>query len=56
LLDRVTVAALLKVSARTLDSWHQRHVGPPRMKLGHQVRYSEKSLIDWLRSNEKPAS
>lgn len=52
LLDRITAAQYLGVSARTLDRWHLLNEGPPRIKLRGTVRYRLDSLVSWLSALE----
>jgi predicted DNA-binding transcriptional regulator AlpA len=49
LLTEREVAALLKLSVRTLQSWRTRKVGPPVVRVGRSIRYRRGSLMDWLK-------
>jgi predicted DNA-binding transcriptional regulator AlpA len=53
LLTEDEAAALLGVSARTLQSWRTLEKGPPPTKLGRAVRYARGLLIAWHRSKTK---
>ncbi len=49
---RAELAAALTVSARTLDRWERERRGPPRTRVGHQIRYRKESVRAWLLKNE----
>ena len=51
LLSGVEAANLLRVSQRTLEGWRVRGGGPPYVRLGRQVRYSEADLIAWINAH-----
>lgn len=42
------VAAMLKVSKRTLQRWHKANKGPPRVKIGGRIFYDEDKLKAWI--------
>lgn len=50
LLSEKEVAAILKVSRRTLQQWRYLGKGPPFLKIGLMVRYPRAALEDWLES------
>lgn len=41
-------ASLLKVPARTLDSWRNRRTGPRFHRVGRHVRYLRADVLEWL--------
>lgn len=44
-----TLAALLSVSPRTLESWRKNGVGPPYSRLPNRtVRYKGLDILEWL--------
>ena len=44
-------------SVRTLRKWRQLGIGPPYVKVGRQIHYSDESRAAWLKSREvQPAS
>jgi hypothetical protein len=45
-------AKALNVSVRTLRKWRQRGMGPPWVKVGRQVVYSDESRVAWLKGSE----
>jgi hypothetical protein len=45
-------AKALCVSIRTLRKWRQRGLGPPWVKIGRRVVYSDTSRTSWLRGQE----
>lgn len=40
-------ARLLGVSARTLQAWRCKKLGPPFVRLGRAIRYQRRTLVDW---------
>ncbi len=42
------VAAMLKVSKRTLQRWQKANKGPPRVKIGGRIFYDEDKLKAWI--------
>lgn len=36
------------VSPRTLDRWHARRIGPPRIRVGNLVLYPKAGVQAWL--------
>jgi predicted DNA-binding transcriptional regulator AlpA len=48
-IDRYTTAALIGVSTRTLQRWHDAGYGPARKRLlGRPVRYSRAEVERWI--------
>jgi hypothetical protein len=45
-------AAALCVTIRTLRKWRQRGMGPPWVKVGRRVVYSDDSRTTWLKGQE----
>lgn len=46
------VAALLRVTTRTLDNWRDAGAGPPHLVLARRhVRYPHAAVADWIRNN-----
>ena len=57
LVTRDALAAWLAVDAKTLDAWHNRGVGPPRIKLGTKaIRYRRRDVERWLAASTQPAA
>jgi predicted DNA-binding transcriptional regulator AlpA len=53
LMSKAAVAAERDVSVATLDRWHKRNIGPPRIKLlGVGVRYRRSAYLEWVASQE----
>lgn len=46
------VADELETTRRTIDRWHSRRIGPPRIKIGRKVYYRREAVRDWLLANE----
>jgi predicted DNA-binding transcriptional regulator AlpA len=46
-------AAILKVSLSWLAKARMRGDGPPYIKFGKSVRYSEPALLEWLKSRQR---
>jgi hypothetical protein len=46
------LAAVLRVSTRTLGRWGAARVGPPRIKINKLILYDLEKLPDWLASRE----
>lgn len=42
----------LGITRRTLDRWHARRIGPPRIKIGNKVWYRREAVSEWLQLNE----
>lgn len=42
------VAAILRISRRSLENLRWRGGGPPYFKIGHCVRYGRKQLDEWI--------
>lgn len=47
------LAKALGVSTRTLNRWHDRRIGPARIKVGGKVLYTVSSVEKWLSDNEQ---
>lgn len=37
---------------RTIDRWHARRIGPPRIQIGRKILYRRDAVRDWLLQNE----
>lgn len=46
------LASELGVCKRTLDRWHSRRIGPPRVTIGRKPLYRRGGVADWIRSRE----
>src|ERR1700730_5853702 len=46
------LAALLKISERTLARWDSRRIGPPKITIGKTILFDVAKLPDWLASRE----
>ena len=46
-------AAFLKLSLSWLAKARKRGDGPPYIKLGKSIRYSEAALLQWLKSRQR---
>ena len=46
------VTELLGISRRTLDRWHARRIGPPRISAGRIIVYRRSAVEAWLKANE----
>ena len=53
LLTAKEAGVLLKVSLSWLAKARQRGDGPPYIKLGKSVRYSESALLAWVKSRQR---
>jgi excisionase family DNA binding protein len=53
LLTPKEAAKLLKVSLSWLAKARMRGDGPPYIKIGKSIRYSEAALLQWLRSRQR---
>jgi phage terminase Nu1 subunit (DNA packaging protein) len=51
-MTREQLASVLDISIRTLDRWHARRNGPPRIKQGKLILYRTDSVDKWLQSRE----
>ena len=47
------LAAELHICKRTLDRWHARRIGPPRVMIGRKPYYRRAGTADWIRSQER---
>jgi hypothetical protein len=45
-------AKALSLSPRTLRKWRARGIGPPFVKIGRRVVYSDESRLAWLKRSE----
>lgn len=45
-------ADALGVSVRTLNRLHIRRMGPPRIKVGRNIRYRPEAVAEWMMKNE----
>ena len=52
LLTETDVAAILRVSVRTLRRWHSLRKGPPRVKIGRKIHYRSGSVESWIEGSE----
>lgn len=50
-LTQNVVAALLKVSPRTLEHWRLRKKGPQYANIGKHVRYRRSAVLAWFESD-----
>ena len=48
LLTEQELAALLKVSVRTVRTWRTEGTGPPALRIGRGVRYRRRDVDAWL--------
>ncbi|MDT8321815.1 MAG: helix-turn-helix domain-containing protein [Xanthomonadales bacterium] len=48
LLTADQVAQELDTTRRTVDRWHSRRIGPPRIKIGRKVYYRRDAVREWL--------
>jgi len=55
ILSENQLAALLKISTRTLRRWHVLRLGPPRFKIGQVILYRAAAVESWLTRNESEA-
>ena len=55
LLTEAEAAALLNVSRRTLQAWHQAGEGPARVKAGNLIAYRLNDLREWIDCNVQPS-
>jgi hypothetical protein len=58
-IDRHTTAAMLGITVRTLDRWHDHQYGPKRLPT-HPIRYSKAEVQAWVaeygRGSHRPRS
>lgn len=47
------IAAYLRISVRTLQSWRHRGGGPPFRKYGELVRYKGSTVLEWDESRSR---
>jgi hypothetical protein len=52
-LSEFDLAAQLKKTVRTLQSWRQQRKGPPWTQIGSTILYSEDGVRAWLKSLEQ---
>jgi predicted DNA-binding transcriptional regulator AlpA len=53
LLTEKETANLLRLSTSWLAKKRMHGDGPPYVKLGRSIRYSEEALVRWMRSNQR---
>jgi hypothetical protein len=53
LLTPLEAAKLLKLSLSWLAKARMRGLGPPYMKVGRSIRYSESGLLQWMKSQQR---
>ena len=53
LLEPNEAAAFLKVSLSWLAKARMRGDGPPYMRIGRSIRYSEAALIQWMKGRQR---
>ncbi len=51
-----SAAAVMRISARTLQGWRLRGGGPPYVKLGGRVLYRETDLLAWIESRARAST
>lgn len=47
---KTQLAAQLGRDPQTLERWHRRGIGPPRVKLGRKPLYKKSAVLEWLES------
>lgn len=52
-LSKAELADLLEIKPRTLERWHAKRIGPPRIKIGRRVFYRRAAVDSWLLANEQ---
>ncbi len=52
LLTPLEVSEMLRIPVATLYRWRYVRKGPPALKLGRHLRYSEDVLLEWLRGQQ----
>lgn len=50
-LSTADLAALLKVSVKTIYAWNGKGTGPPYVVIGKHARYLRSDVHDWLRAH-----
>jgi hypothetical protein len=53
LLTPLEAARVLKLSLSWLAKARMRKEGPPYIKFGKSIRYSEPALLEWLKSHQR---
>jgi predicted DNA-binding transcriptional regulator AlpA len=53
LLTAKDAATVLKLSLSWLAKARMRDDGPPYIKIGKSIRYSEAALLEWLKSRQR---
>jgi hypothetical protein len=48
------LAAMLRVTVRTLGRWDAARIGPPKIKVGKLVLFDIAKVPDWLATRERP--
>jgi len=55
ILNKDEMAALARVSVRTLERWESVGEGPPRVRLGRRrIGYWKSDVLAWLRNKTMP--
>lgn len=49
----IQIAKGLGISKRTLDRFHAKRMGPPRIRIGKKILYRRSSVIAWLEAREE---
>jgi hypothetical protein len=52
-LTRAQLAKEFGICERTVDRWHARGEGPPRIKKGKLILYRKEAVHNWLVGEEK---
>lgn len=47
------LAEQMAVTRRTVERWHARRIGPPRIKVGKNVFYRRDAVRSWLLASEE---
>lgn len=56
ILNKDEMAALARVSVRTLERWESVGEGPPRVRLGRRrIGYWKSDVLAWLRNKTTPS-
>jgi len=48
------IAALLKITAKTLMGQRNKGIGPPYVVINRTVRYSRRAVAEWLEAQSAP--
>ena len=52
LLGKEEVANILGIPPKTLYSWRHRGEGPPAIRVGRHLRWTERSVAAWIEQKE----